>query len=161
MEWFNNTLFVITADHTAMSTDPHYKNRVGIYSIPLIFYHPGAGLKGINSRLTQQTDIMPSILDYVGFDKKFIAYGTSVFDNTKPAIAFNYLNGIYQLFDGTYVLEFDGEKSLSLYDFKLDPLLETNLVVSEQDIRNVIEGKIKGVIQSYNSRLIHNRMVLD
>ncbi|HIA35863.1 MAG TPA: alkaline phosphatase family protein [Flavobacteriales bacterium] len=160
--WFSNTLFVITADHTAMSDNPHFKNIVGMYSIPMIFYHPGSNLEGLNSRVTQQSDIMPSILDYVGYDQNFIAYGTSVFDDAvKPAIAFNYLNGIYQLFEGPYVLQFDGEKSITLYNYKIDPLLENNLVLNEDEKRNAMETKIKGVIQSYNTRLMNNQMVVE
>ena len=105
---------------------------------------------------------MPSILDYVGYDQNFIAYGTSVFDDAvKPAIAFNYLNGIYQLFEGPYVLQFDGEKSITLYNYKIDPLLENNLVLNEDEKRNAMETKIKGVIQSYNTRLMNNQMVVE
>ena len=59
------------------------------------------------------------------------------------------------------MLQFDGEKSISLYDFKVDPLLKTNLVMSELDIRDAMENKIKGLIQSYNSRMINNRMVVE
>ncbi|MBK6988266.1 MAG: sulfatase-like hydrolase/transferase [Bacteroidetes bacterium] len=37
LPWFKNTLFVITADHTATSDSPYYQNRQGMYSIPLLF----------------------------------------------------------------------------------------------------------------------------
>ena len=37
-KWFDNTLFVITADHASESVFPYYQTRSGIYSIPLIFF---------------------------------------------------------------------------------------------------------------------------
>ena len=67
--WYNNTLFVITADHTSEGYLPYYQSSVGQYAIPLIFYQEGSNLKGLNESIAQQTDVMPTVLNYLGYDK--------------------------------------------------------------------------------------------
>src|SRR5205814_9297904 len=94
--WFDSTLFVITADHTALSEYPFYQGKVGMYSIPVIFYQHHSALKGISAITTQQIDIQPSILDYLHFDEPFFSFGESVFDSTADHFAVNYLNDTYQ-----------------------------------------------------------------
>jgi phosphoglycerol transferase MdoB-like AlkP superfamily enzyme len=40
--WFKNTLFVITADHSATFAHyPRYQTSVGNFSVPILFYAPG------------------------------------------------------------------------------------------------------------------------
>ena len=157
MNWFSNTLFVITADHTSIGKDPYYLNRAGMYAIPLLFYKPGSGMKGAMHRIVQQSDIMPSVLDYLNYDKPYIAFGNSVF-NLSAGMAVNFLNGIYQIFTGEYMLQFDGEKSTGLFHIEKDRMLTQNLLLEKPEIREDMENQVKAVIQSYNFRLIHNRL---
>ena len=64
--WYANTLFVITADHTGPANSPYYQTSKGIFEIPIIYYCPSdSTLRGINTNVTQQGDILPSILDFL------------------------------------------------------------------------------------------------
>jgi len=57
--WFENTIFIITADHCNQSILPEYNSTVGRYAIPIIFYEPGTPeTVKMDSTLIQQTDIM-------------------------------------------------------------------------------------------------------
>ena len=67
-QWFKNTLFVITADHTNESIHKEFQNNFGSYSIPIIFFKPGSDLIGIKKRIAQQIDIMPTVLSYLNYD---------------------------------------------------------------------------------------------
>src|SRR6185369_8592326 len=69
--WFDSTLFVITGDHTALSEKPFYQNHVGMYSVPIIFFQPHDSLSGIRTTTAQQIDILPSVLDYLGYPQQF------------------------------------------------------------------------------------------
>ncbi|MGM0406682.1 MAG: LTA synthase family protein, partial [Bacteroidota bacterium] len=61
--WYNNTLFIILADHTAQASIEYYKNKVGNYAIPIILYHPtDTTFRGTNDIIAQQTDIFPTIM---------------------------------------------------------------------------------------------------
>jgi hypothetical protein len=51
-------------------------------------------------------------------------------------------------------LQFDGKKSVGLYDFKSDRLLQTNLVAQLPDTVVKMEAHLKGLIQQYNNRMV-------
>jgi phosphoglycerol transferase MdoB-like AlkP superfamily enzyme len=96
--WFENTLFVITADHTNESIHAEFQNNFGAYSIPIILYKPGSDLKGIKKRIAQQIDIMPTILNYLNFDDEYIAFGNNLLDDTYESFAFNTSGSTYHLY---------------------------------------------------------------
>jgi phosphoglycerol transferase MdoB-like AlkP superfamily enzyme len=160
--WYQNTLFIFTADHTAAEQSKLAVTRAGIFRIPIIYYHPGDTLlRGRSKRVTQQTDIMPSVLDYVGIKTPFVAFGTSVFSDTSNNFATNYLGGIYQYFKGDYMLMFDGYKSTAMYNYNKDRLLKSNLLKLSPDMGATMELHFKAIIQQYNSRLLNNTMIVN
>jgi phosphoglycerol transferase MdoB-like AlkP superfamily enzyme len=159
MSWFKNTLFVITPDHTSLSERAFYKTSVGMYSIPIIFYKPDSDLKGIKTQTIQQTDIMPSILEYVGINEAYLAFGKSIFDTTTTHFAVNYIAGNYQIIENEYALQFNGNETVSLYNYQKDSLLLHNLKGKSFLIQQDLETKLKAEIQQYNNRLIKNRLL--
>ena len=59
-----------------MAWHPEYKTSIGDFSVPILFYHPGnPELKGMDSFVVQQMDIMPSILHYLNFDGSYRVSG--------------------------------------------------------------------------------------
>ena len=156
--WFDSTLFVITADHTSLAEAPYYVNNVGRYAVPIIFYRHNSSLKGVNHTIMEQIDILPSVLDYLGYNENYSAFGKSVFDKSAPHFAISFLNDIYQIISDQYVLEFDGDKSISLFNYETDTKLKNNILKKEIDIKEKLEKQLKGVIQDYNYRLLHNKM---
>jgi phosphoglycerol transferase MdoB-like AlkP superfamily enzyme len=157
--WFKNTVFVFSADHTATEQSKRYANRAGMFRIPIVYYFPGdTAIHGRSLRVTQQSDVMPSLLDYMGIHNPFVAFGTSVFSKEK-GFAVNYLGGIYQYYAGDYMLSFDGEKSTALYNITRDQTLKKNILKDSVLIVTSMEPKLKAVIQQYNSRILRNRMV--
>jgi phosphoglycerol transferase MdoB-like AlkP superfamily enzyme len=159
--WFDNTLFVITADHTSEGYYPYYQSSVGQYAIPIIFYMNNSDLKSISGEVVQQTDIMPSVLDYLGYDEDFVAFGTSVFDTTAPRFSIHYISGLYGLIKDGYLLEYDGNKSTGLYDLNADKLQRNNLLTKDLPIMKGLESFIKAYLQQYNNRFIENRLTAD
>lgn len=158
--WFKNTLFVITADHTNESVRKEFQNNYGSYSIPIIFYRPDGELQGIKHKIAQQIDIMPSILSYLNYDGEFIAFGNNLFDETKESFAFNTAGSTYQIFKNDHLLNMVDNKPVGLYNFKSDRLLEKNLVNKDTLVQKDLETLLKAVIQTYNSRLIDNDLVV-
>ncbi len=118
-DWYNNTLFVLTADHTAQSESEFYQSTVGHYAVPLIFICPSdSAMHGIYPRTAQQIDIMPTILDYVGCDEPFVAFGNSLFDTAAPRVSVSYLNGLYQIIDDERCVIFDGDEFTTSMEIK-------------------------------------------
>ena len=76
-EYFNDTVFIITADHALahfQADDPYGKFR-----IPLILYSPKHIPKGNSERFASQIDIIPSMIDILNLEGNFSSIGTSIF----------------------------------------------------------------------------------
>lgn len=159
--WFENTLFVLTADHTNQTEHPEYQTETGIFSVPIIFYTPTGDLQGHREAIAQQIDIMPTVLGYLGYDKPFVSFGCDLLQTPdEETYAVNYTNGIYQYMKGDYLLQFDGDKAVALYAFKTDKQLKNNLVntVAQQ---NAMVEELKGIIQQYMERMNQDRMTVE
>lgn len=76
-KWFQDTWFIITADHTSpMSQYPNALQEFNKYEIPLIFYHPRYTInQEIITEVVSQIDILPLILEKIHFPNSFFAFG--------------------------------------------------------------------------------------
>ena len=160
--WFKNTIFVLTADHTNYATHDVYKTDLGLYSIPIAFYTPDGSLEPAlrDDVVMQQSSILPTLMGLMGYDEPYLAFGCDVL-NTPPeqTWAFSYNNGIYQLVQGDYMLQHDGNQVKALFRYKTDPLLKQNLkgTVPEQA---AMERLLKALIQQYMTRMTENRLTV-
>lgn len=160
--WFKNTLFVFTADHAnwviAKREEPSYKK----FRIPIFFYTPDQSVQPGNiNHIVEQTDIVPSILNMLGYSAPFMAFGKSIFDSSYHS-SFSKINGAYQLLDSTTITGYDDqqEKTVYCYDYKADPLLKNNLVsrISSDSLLQQKQYYLKARIQQYHNSLIQKRL---
>lgn len=151
--WFENTLFVITADHTSVSDDQFYSNILGQYSIPIIFYKKGITPK-FETKIIQQIDIMPSVLDYLNYDKPYYAFGQSVFKNTNNT-ALYYPGPEFYCVKDSFLYTLSNYKLIEKFNFKKDSLLTTNIFDKERD--KDIQNYCNAFIQTYNRDVINNK----
>lgn len=157
-KWYYNTLFVITADHSPDADSPEYDTRVSYYKVPLILFDPSASeLKGRSAQIAQHVDIMPTILDYLHYSEPFKAFGESLLRTKTYPYAVNYRDGIYQIVDSSYVLQFAEDKPIALYNYRTDWQLKNDLLLHEEQVKSLLEPAIKAYIQKYNSTLIENK----
>jgi phosphoglycerol transferase MdoB-like AlkP superfamily enzyme len=148
--WYENTLFVLVADHTPATNDPVYAKKKQIYRIPIAFYHPKNSLpKKREKMIFQQIDIMPTILDFLNINTKFYAFGQSYFDN-KERFAVNYLEGVYYYFFNEFLVTFVDDQKPTMINFNSDES-------GSYAVPLTIENHIKAIIQRYNNDLIRNR----
>ena len=157
--WFNNTIFVMTGDHTNMSNHPEYKSSINQFATSIILYDPsGTVTPGIRDGIAQQTDILPTILNLVGYDKPYMAFGCDLLNTpAEDTWAINYLDGIYQFCKGDYILQFDGQQTIGFYALK-DYQMKKNLKGLMPEQRQM-EKEVKAIIQQYMARMIDNRLV--
>ena len=162
--WYQNTIFVLVADHTNQASHDVYKTDLGLYSIPIIFFTPDGSLAPMCDKTTiaQQTDITPTLLHLLGYSKPYIAFGDDLLaqsDKKEPSWAFNYNAGVYQLVRGDLLLQFDGTRTTAVYHFKTDPLLRENLA-GQLPEQQPMEQFLKALIQQYMSRMNENRLTI-
>lgn len=161
--WYNNTLFVITADHVNQVVHKEYSTDEKLFSVPILFYCPGdKNVHGIvDKEPVCQADIMPSVLGFLNYDKPYIAWGRDVltqYDTTKYVV--NYNNPLYQIMKGGYMLQFDGQKEVNFYNLRKDPMLTTNLKGKMPKLEKDMEQHLKAQVQQYLVRMVENRLTM-
>lgn len=156
--WFENTIFAITSDHTNMSAFDEYLSDIGGFCSPVIFYDPSGEMgSGMVDAIAQQTDIMPTILEHLGYDQPYLSFGVDLLNTpAEETWAVNYMNGIYQYVKYGYVLQFDGQQTKAVYSLE-DRLMKKNLKgqVSQQ---SKMEQELKAIIQQYMERMTEDRL---
>ena len=158
--WYKNTLFIITGDHIGDGSIPKTNSIYTTFQIPIFFYHPTTNIN-IKMGNMQQLDIMPSLFSYLQMDKPLFSYGNNVFDSTYTSYSANYIWGIYQIISEDFILQFDGEKSIGLYEVKKDFLMQNNLINDMPEVADFYEQKLKAIIQSYTTRLVKNQLFIN
>lgn len=158
-DWYKNTLFVITSDHTGPSEKAYYNTKLGMFRIPILFYQPGTNLKGWDANVTQQTDIVPGILDYLNFDNPFSAFGNSLLDTTRYPFAVNFAGDVFQAMDNTYLIQYDGTDIAGCYNYKTDSLLFNNIYADSDESQIKLTKTLQSVLQQYNRSLIRNELI--
>ncbi|MER2999406.1 LTA synthase family protein [Pontibacter populi] len=163
MPWYNNTLFVITADHAGAPRHyPEYNTDWGAFAVPVLFYAPGdKAFKGTEQRVVQQLDIMPTVLSYLNYNKPYFSFGKNMLDTTAQDFAVSYNAGVYQWIEGDLLLQFDGAKTIALYNYQQDIMLKQDLKDSLPEKRQQMENRVKAFIQQYNNRMIDNKLLVE
>jgi phosphoglycerol transferase MdoB-like AlkP superfamily enzyme len=159
MPWFKNTLFVITADHAVDSDIKEYYTSVTRFSIPILFYKADGSFKGVDNKLAEQIDIMPTILSYLNYPYPYLAFGNNLLDPNSRRFVINYIEESYQFLSGDYAFYMTDNKLNAIYNRKEDPELRKNRIgtvdlLQEQQLQ-------KAIIQQFNNRMAENRMVVE
>ncbi len=156
--WYQNTLFILVADHTSISEKPSYQNSLGTFEITMAYFSPGDSLlHGKETGVTQQIDIMPSVLDYLHYPKPFFSLGNSVFDKTSSRFDVTYLNNLYEMTTPDKFILFDGHNIKGIYKLPEDSLLQNNLFSPEKDYP--VLDTLKAFLQVYSHSLVDNKML--
>lgn len=161
--WYENTLFILTADHTNLSSRQEYQTEMGLVSVPLIFFDPSGQLKPERREgIAQHIDIMPTILNYLGYNRPFVAFGIDLFNTpVEQTWLVGNNNGIYFYAKGDYVILFTESGTLkAIYNFKDDWFMKNNLLGKTGDVEQQMERELKAIIQSYMERMLEDRLVV-
>ena len=162
--WFENTLFVITADHVSQQIDPFYCTTLGNYCVPIILYAPGdPSLHGYDEeRVVEQIDIMPTVLTYLHYDRPYIAFGRDMFGSDE-GFALHWLpeSNSYEYVWGDYAMQFDGKEVTSAYQFRSDSTFSKNVLGEMPSAtRDRMERHMKSIIQQYMRRMTSDDLVV-
>ena len=155
--WFQNTIFVLTSDHTNQSDHAEYQSDLGGFCSPIIIYDPSHPEGRIEEKVAQQIDILPTVLGMLGYPKPYFGFGIDVLNTPADKTwAVNYLNGIYQYVHYGYVLQFDGTNSKGIY--KLDDRIMQHNLIGKVPQQSQMESELKAIIQQYMMRMTQNRL---
>ena len=150
-DWFENTIFIITADHTCGSRfEEKYKNKIGRYAIPLLIFNGDSSLQGKEETIVQQIDIMPTALELLGYNKPFFAFGKPMY--SKKGWAISFLQNQYSFITNNGIL-INKEENYQLFK---DWYLTEEIEIHEDDVQ-----KLKAIKQQYNNAMIENKLVYE
>jgi phosphoglycerol transferase MdoB-like AlkP superfamily enzyme len=105
--WFDNTIFIFTADHTnhtelddAKKINPSNVN-LDEFHVPLIIYAPKIIKPKKSHIVSSHNDIIPTIIDILGWQTPFTTIGNSLIDESvKNRFAFVKMGSIVGIDDG-------------------------------------------------------------
>ena len=160
--WYRNTIFVLTSDHTNMSDHAEYQTDLGGFSSPILIFDPSGELvqPGVEDKVAQQIDILPTLMGLLGYPRPFVAFGQDVLHTpVEQTWAVNYLNGIYQLVQGDWVLQYDGQRATGFYRLD-DRLMQHNLVGRHMAEQQRMTRLLQAIIQQYMQRMTHDQLVV-
>lgn len=158
MPWYKNTLFVFVADHVSPKIafeETH--SAKGHTAIQYFLYTPDGSLRGESYDVTQQLDIMPTVLGLLGYAKPYFAFGRDVFHETERRhVATSYIHEMYQCITDSMSVYTNGQQCLHVYD--------VTDIMQYSDIRNPnnkqqqeVENYLKALLQCYTQHVHDNR----
>ena len=157
--WYQNTLFVITTDHTSLTEGGFYRHYAGKLSIPIVFYAPSdTTLVGRYDHVAAQVDIVPSALHLLGYDKPVVSFGRSIFNQNSPHQSIMFAKHQYQIIKDDVMLRFNGKANTTMYDLRVDSLLESNLYGTHSALADSMETVLKAYVQQFADKMYSNRM---
>ncbi len=154
-DWYSNTLFVFTADHTSQSFDS--PDLIEKMKVPIFFFDPSnPTLKGESQEIIQQIDIMPWVMNYLKFENKFLSFGNK--NNEKNPLAIEFLNHQYWVIEKNTVYVFNEKIEIeSAFDLHKDYEDRKNILQTNAH-SDSLTMRFRYLIQEFNQRNIHNKM---
>jgi len=158
MPWFENTIFVMVADHANQIYYSEYAKPIQRFAVPILIYQPNSKYVGVDENWAQQIDIYPTVLDMIGYQKPFRSWGRSLFDKkAQEPYVINSTGNLYQFMKGDYICIFDGKMAIGFYD-KNDKMLAVNLIVKRNAAMDEMELSCKAFIKDYMQRVVGQKM---
>ena len=159
--WYQNTIFVITADHTNQINYPEYQKAMNRFAIPLLFFSPNPkyNLKGVDDRFAQQMDIYPTLADLIGYNKKIRSWGRSLLsDKNENYMIVNSDSINERMIIGNYIYIFNGKEVTGIYN-KSDLALSKNILGKNLNTEQKLGiEKTKAWYQDYMDRVINRKL---
>jgi len=159
--WFQNTLFVFTADHGNEVQYDYYKKSLNRMAVPILFYHPDAKefLVGQRDELAQQLDIYPTLLDLSGYEKPIRSWGRSLMrESTVAPFLMTSTGSPYYIYaQGDYICTFDGKEIVGFYDIE-DKSMKKNLIPQRNAAMDKVAEGCRAFMQDYMARILDRKL---
>lgn len=157
-DWFNDTIFIFTADHGNQTFYPFYKKMVNRFANPLMIYKPNSNLVGVDNRLASHMDIFPTVADLIDYPKPFRSWGRSlVSDNTTEPFVINYFSGgSYFIMDENYICIHNGFEAIGFYELN-DKNFENNIIDQKNQLMVDLEKKCSLFLENYFNTLMASK----
>ena len=132
--WFQNTVFVIVADHCANSAGK-WEINIKNHHVPVIIYNLKLQPEKL-TRLTSQIDVMPTLFGYLGWNYNSSLYGKDI-NQTKL-----------------------GEERAFIGNYRTLGMLKTNIFTQIDDRKRVKQFDVSGADQTFSEIKNQNKTLV-
>jgi phosphoglycerol transferase MdoB-like AlkP superfamily enzyme len=148
--WFNNTIFVFVADHVSSEVyDSETYTAKGSNAIFYFIYTPDKSVRGQHYEVTQQIDIMPTLLGLLNYGKPYFAFGRDFLNEPeRMPFATNFVGQTYQGISDSLLIYFDDSTTPEIYRFE-DCHLQNNITNLNSPEQRKTFNYFRAVLQSY------------
>ena len=169
--WFNNTVFVITGDHTSHSDKEYFYSQSGHYEVPFLIYAPGIDIKHINEKLsgreaiindaTQKTlsqcDIIPTLWNLLGANNPRLGFGRSAFDPSYKGYSTHIDKDLYYIIQYPFVLALNQQGQVVDYHKQLRNNNKAQKLPLEGPQFEWLRATLQCQMSEYSQRIKQNR----
>lgn len=147
--WFSNTLFIITADHTADidRTGQNYTEATD-YHVPLLYFMPEVITPSERMRVTQHIDILPTVLDLIGYEEPFFSFGGSALREESMPCMVTASTATYLIVDQKGALQIAAVQ------------LNDGQIASGDARKDSLERQLQAAVQQFHNHLIDNTLAV-
>ncbi|MRJ08616.1 alkaline phosphatase family protein [Ornithobacterium rhinotracheale] len=154
--WYNNTLFVLVADHGA-NINPQYDIPMNYFHVPLIFFSPNGLVSPQNEKkLASQIDIVPTIMGILNLPYINNTYGIDLIHQNRPYTLINDDDKI-GVVDTTHLCII--RDNLALYDYKHKNKQDLSQINATKTHEMAEYGK--AFLQYYQYLIKNNKTIID
>lgn len=154
--WFENTIFIITADHTL------YTSRNDIFSsfnVPFLIYDPSKFFNKKISKVGSHVDILPTILDLLSIKTIHSSMGSSLLDESKNGFAVTTFYPSFLIFANNDLFVSDFDKKIQYFENFRDTKPNKNIYTKDlfrpKELERMLKTYLQAVSQSVNHDLIY------
>jgi phosphoglycerol transferase MdoB-like AlkP superfamily enzyme len=152
--WFNQTIFVFVADHVSSEIyADETRSAKGNNAIFYFIYTPDQSAKGQFYEVTQQIDVMPTLLGLLHYKQPYFAFGKDFFNEPhRIPFATNFVGQTYQAISDSLLVFFDGFNAPTIYHFE-DYRLTNNITNLNDDDQRKTFDYFRALLQTYYNSL--------
>lgn len=150
---FDETLFIITGDHTSISDNNFWSQAPNNFKVPIWFYASDLDAKSVKASISH-IDVLPTVADYLNLPDSIFSVGQSAFAHNHQSI--QYLSNLF------YLSQNDTVMSFSYPNF--DEAQETFYVLDQQkktipkDSLSFNSDILKASVDQFYLRLTQNKL---
>ncbi|MEY4002352.1 MAG: hypothetical protein RIT07_394 [Bacteroidota bacterium] len=154
-KWFDNTLFVITGDHTSYGEDDYFYSPSGHFEIPLLFYGKGIHPRVIDKTVSQ-CDIVPAIMHLSNVRGSFYGFGKNPFDSTYSGYSLHKEKNLYYIISYPYSLGMDANGNVKDFHLQHRNKKKPVMLKKEGNVYHSLLIKLKAHVQLFTHNVRQN-----
>ncbi len=154
--WFNETVFVITGDHTSHGLLEYFYCPSGRYEIPFLIYSPGIVPQKIKKSVSQ-CDIMPTLAAAMGNEIHYAGLGKNAFDKNYEGYSMHYDKGLYYMIQYPYSMGMNENGEVKVFQKQIRNYPKPTKLAHNGKVYNKMNETLTAYLTVFTERLKSNK----